>query len=490
LKTKFLIIFMTLISVNVLLSTSLFAKEIKEKSPQTKKFIDPIFYKLDNGLEVLLYENHKSPTATCRVYYKVGARCEETGYTGVSHMLEHLMFKGTKKLGTKNYPKDSIIWASMDSLYDSKNRDSNFVTTEKALMKSYEKIAIKNHFWTLLSGEGAVGVNAYTTKNGTVYFSSLPINKIELWMAIESDRMVNSVFREFYSEKQVVREERRLRYEVRPWGKVYETLFAYSYKSHPYRTPVIGWANDIDNYKLDYIKKYYKKYYAPNNAVLIISGDINVKKTKQMINKWFSPLKSSKIENKHITKERILKDDVVVELKDKVKPFSMMSYKLVSSDLSADVRYDLLQIILSGGKSSRMYKELIKKQGIAISADCYEHNMEDPGLFIFTLTPVSGITNDSLISATTIVIDSLLSGGIKDWEMEKARNNLKTYFYGQLETNEGISSLLGDFQVRGGWNKINSYIKDIDLVTKDELLKVAKELFSNGRVIVKIGGIK
>ncbi len=462
------------------------------KTTVAEEFIKPIYYKLDNGLEVLLYENHKSPTATCKLYYKVGARHEESGYTGVSHMLEHLMFKGTKKLGTKNYPQDSLIWAEVDSLYKHENlRDSIFDKKEANLMAKYEETAIKNHFWTLLSGEGAVGVNAYTTKNGTVYYSSLPINKIELWMAIESDRMVNSVFREFYSEKKVVREERRRGYEVRPWGKAYEALFAYSYKSHPYKNPVIGWADDIDNYKLDYIKEYYKKYYAPNNAVLIVSGNIDVEKTKKMIEKWFAPLKSSKIEDRHITQELPLNDDIVVDMKEKgVQPFSMMAYHLYDNKISADVRHDLLQLILSQGKSSRLYKELIKKQGIAVEADCYGYNMEDPGLFIFNLTPVSGYTNDSIITVATQVIDTLLANGIEDWEMEKARNNLKNYYYGQVESNDGISSLLGDYQVRGGWQGINNYMKDIDLVTKEELLKVAKQIFGGGRVIVKMGDEK
>lgn len=463
-----------------------------------KTYFDSVeSFKLENGLKVVLIKKNSAPIVSCRIIYKVGSRFEETGYTGISHMLEHMMFKGTKKLGTKDYKLDSLVWVKIDSLYPLmmnflENSDSLMYKRVKneydSLMNINNKIAIKNHYFLLMDKEGAQDVNAYTTKDGTFYFATLPKNKLELFFATESDRMINSTFREFYTERSVVREERRRRYENRPRGMAWEKLIAYSYISHPYRNPVIGWGDDIENYTIDYLRSYYKKYYAPNNAILVVVGDIDFNKTKKLINKYFSHIPSSHIERRHITKESIHHEERRIKLDVKAEPFVYLSYNIYKNSVKDNVILDLIETILSGGNSSLIYRELIKKKKIVVSGDAFYYTLKDPGLFVFTFTPSENIKVDSVIVELDSLLCRIKSGKIDDYQIGRAKNVMYNYYIRQFEGFSSMNSLVGWYElIYEDWRYILKYLEILDSITKDDIIKKANEVFKKeNRTIVYV----
>ena len=269
-------------------------------------------HRLENGLEILLYPQNFTPTVTCRLFFTTGSVHEAPGHTGIAHLLEHMLFKGTKRVGITDSTVDTRYLTEIDSLIALKwnlekslkpifplqllsQADSLIIQEQiaqvenqyQATLEEYRKFFIKDELWGAYLKAGATGLNAFTSALTTAYFVTLPKNKIELFLWLEADRMQHGVLREFYPERDVVLEERRMRYEDSPYGRYFETLNSIFYEATPLRFPTIGYASDLKNLTRKQAEQHYQKYYKPNNAILVLVGDFDPNITLKQIKKYF-----------------------------------------------------------------------------------------------------------------------------------------------------------------------------------------------------------
>ena len=280
----------------LLISNFVLAQNFEKMKDQVKE------HTLKNGMKFIVLERHEAPVASFHVYADVGSANENYGITGISHLLEHMAFKGTKTVGTKNYEAEKIIFTKMDKLYDlikiekdKINPDTTKIagleTKLEELRKQAKENVINNEYFDMMMQQGDAGVNAYTSNDATQYINSLPSNKLEFWMSMTSDRFMNPVIREFYKEKDVVMEERRIGI-TSPIGKLFEDFMATAFKAHPYHHSVVGHMSDLERITRQDVRDYFKKFYQPSNLTVAIVGDVKAKKVFKMANLYFGRIPS------------------------------------------------------------------------------------------------------------------------------------------------------------------------------------------------------
>ena len=404
-------------------------------------------FHLKNGLKLLVIENHKAPIATFQVWYRIGSRDEQRGKTGISHLLEHMMFKGTK-----NYAP-----------------------------KTFSRIIQKN---------GGID-NAFTTKDYTMYYENLSSDRIELAMKLESDRMQNLLLRpqDVKYERSVVMEERRMRYEDNPQNLLYEEVLAAAFKAHPYHNPVIGWMDDIASLNADDLKRHYSQYYSPDNAVIIVAGDVQAERIFKLIKKYFGTIRPA---GKTFCKTRITREPpqqgkrVVYLRKEAQLPYLLMAYHVPSYPEKDSAALDVLSSIVSG-KSGLLYRNLVRKDKIALSVFAsYSGLYKDPFLFLFGGTPVPGRTAKELLSALEKEINYLKEHPPTEHELQKARNQVEASFVMGQDSIFFQAELVGMFEMIGDWHLINKYLKDIRSVTAEDVMNVAKKYFRDENLTIGI----
>lgn len=401
-------------------------------------------YKLSNGLKVLIVEDHKSPVATFQVWYRVGSRNEPAGKSGLSHFLEHMMFKGTSRLGPSEL----------------------------------SKIVQKN---------GGT-LNAYTTKDYTAYFELFASDRITVALDLEADRMQNLLLdqREIAAEKNVILEERRLRYEDDPQNSLFEDVVAAAFKVHPYQRPVIGWMSDIRSIERDDLAEYYKTHYTPQNAVIIVVGNVNGKEFIENIRFFFEKVPSGKeippirsIEPEQRGEKRL------VLKREAELPFMISAYHVPSFPHEDSYALDVLSLILSGGKSSRLYQSLVyeRKVALSVSAD-YSGLNRDPYLFFFFATASPGVHINDVESALNREIESLKKSPPAEREIQKAKNQIESSFVMGQDSIYVQAMLYGRFEMLGDWRLMDQYLAGIRKVTGADIVRVAqKYLLEDNRTV-------
>src|SRR3989339_862994 len=290
----------------LLLPSPLFCYDLA-KSVQT--------FTLKNGLRLLMLERHLSPTVSIYIRYRAGAVDEADGKTGTAHLLEHMMFKGTKTIGARNYPREQKLLLKIEAAGTAldrekmKGKSADPIAIERltrelsALQNTHRQQTVSNEIDRLYTEHGAVGLNASTGQDLTTYQVSIPANRIELWARIESDRMRNPVFREFYTERDVVMEERRQRSESDPEDKLLESYLAAAFIAHPYRRPVIGWPSDMRYLDTGYMRHFFGKTHAPNNTVIAVVGDIRPSEVLRIVENYFGRIPVQKLDPRPVTEE-------------------------------------------------------------------------------------------------------------------------------------------------------------------------------------------
>lgn len=405
-------------------------------------FSMPLEYKrLDNGLEVVVLEDHTVPLVTVQVWYKVGSKYERYGKTGISHMLEHMMFKGTKNLPPGEYHK----------------------------------------FIRSVGGTE----NAFTSKERTVYWSVVPSKYLEKILEIESDRMVNCVFNDFESEKNVVAEERRWSRENSPMGRLWDSFYATLFMSHPYHHPVIGWMSDIENFSLDDVKKHYERYYAPDNALLVVVGDVKSEDVFKLAKKYFGRIKKRSNPTEVISKEPDWNETRTLNLTGENYPRVLMVGYTVPGYKHADYpALEILSIILGEGLSSRLQDILVDK-GIATRAGSWLSSMHDYSVFAIQAYPSPGIKHDSLLRVIDEVIERIKREGVSEEELERALRlvYVNLVISGQSLYRRGLT--IGNFYiVADDPLGVNRYFERLKGVKLEDIKRVAsKYLLSTKRVI-------
>lgn len=394
-------------------------------------------YKLDNGLKVLIIEEHKAPVATFQIWYRVGSRNETNGKYGLSHLLEHMMFKGTTKYGPSEFSK-------------------------------------------IIQKNGGVD-NAYTTKDYTTFFELLSSDRIFLAIDLESDRMENLALdpMEFLSERSVVMEERRLRYEDDPQNSLFEEVVSMALKVHPYRIPVIGWMSTIKLIERDDLYNYYKTYYSPANAAIIVVGDVNAGKIIEKIKESFGTIQSGLPKKEIAPKEPDQRGERRVILEREAElPYILMAYHVPNFPHEDSYALDVLSMILSGGKSSRLYRSLVYEEKIAlnISAD-YDGFNKDPYLFFFSATASPGSDISGVEKSIYAQIEKIVTEPPSEREIQKAKNQIESSFIMGQDSIYLQAMKYGIFEMIGDWKLIDRYLKGIREVTPADVIRVVKKYF-------------
>jgi zinc protease len=385
---------------------------------------------------VLLVEVPKAPVATVQVWYKVGSRNEVMGRAGLSHMLEHMMFKGTNR-----FPKGS--------------------------------------FSRLIRKNGGMD-NAFTSQDFTAYFENLAADRVTLALELESDRMQGLILdaSEFKMEREVVKEERRLRSEDDPQGALVEALFAQAYVSHPYHWPVIGWFADLDAMTLEDLQRHYDTYYSPNNATLVIVGDIKAESLISTVTKLFEPIPKGPTPTSMLAVEPEQRGERRFMLKREAQvPFVMMGYRVPNYTSDDSYALNILESILSNGKSSRLYQTLVydQKSALAVGAE-YSLMQADPGLFYFYALVRPGEKVEVIEENLLKEIRRLQTEPPTELELQRAKNQIEAGRVFEQDSNFRHAMLLGEAETIGaGWRKVNQFLERTRAVTAQDVQRVASK---------------
>jgi zinc protease len=402
---------------------------------------------LANGMKVLVHEDHDIPNVALYFFFRVGSRNERPGITGISHFFEHMMFNGAKKYGPGQF-----------DLQMEKNGGNN---------------------------------NAYTARDVTVYTDWFPRAMLELMFDMEADRIRDLAFdpKIIQSERGVVASERRLSVENSNFGALEEQLNAAAYTAHPYGWPVIGWTSDIEAWTMDDLRAHFRMGYAPNNCVMVATGDVTPVEVFALAKKYLEPIPKQAPPPPVRTKEPEQQGERRVILRKAAQlPIQMVSYHVPPTSHADHAPLEILGTILAEGRSSRLYRRLVDRDQIALEVNQNIDQSLDPGQMIFTMQPRSGVDPARTEQALYQELERVRTAEVPAEELQKAKNQLLTNFYRGLKTIAGKANLLGEFEVFfGDYRKLNGYPGELEKVTAADVLRVAKlYLGENNRTVATL----
>lgn len=459
-----------------------------------------IEHKLANGLTVLMVERHQTPVVSINITFSVGGVNEQVGQTGMAHLYEHMAFKGTRTVGTKDYGKEKPILdelARVGTELEQRQREmaakmGGGTAEEQAAIDALQKrftelqaeasqYVVGNELALLYQRHGGVGFNASTGKELTRYMISLPANRLPLWAAIESDRMANPVFREFYKERGVVMEERRLRNEDNPTGLLFETFTSAAFRAHGYGVPTIGWGSDILSLTPAETEAFFKTYYGPNRATIALVGDLNPKDVIALIEHTFGKISAAPTPTARVPVEPEQRGERRVEVEFDAEPAVVIGFHKPGLGHPDDDVFDVLDAILSEGVTSRLYQKLVREQRLAasVSTDAGHPGVREPNLFIVMATPLAPHTTAEVEAAIYEELDRLKREPVSAKELERVINNLDADMVRGLRSNSGLASQLAMYQaVAGDWRYVLKSRDKIAAVTAADVQRVATEYFT------------
>jgi len=450
-------------------------------------------YTLENGMKVLLLERHESPTLSFYIRFRVGAVDENVGMTGTAHLLEHMLFKGTKTLGTKNYAEEEKVLIRMDSVVLSleaerskgEKADKDFLRylgdNLRKLQEEHKKWVVKDEIERIYSQNGAVGFNAFTSQDSTAYVVSLPSNRLELWARIESDRLLNPVLREFYTEREVVMEERRRSYDSMPQRKLVENFLGAAFMASPYGRPVIGWASDIQSLDKQATEEFFRTFYSPANTVLAVVGDVNPPEALPVIRKYFERIPRRVLPPPLKTGEPEQAGERRIRVETEANPQLIMGFHKPNAPHPDDAVCEIIEGILSYGRTSRLYRRLVEDEKIAVEASA---SNGFPGeryanLFILSGTPRHPHTAEELEKALLRELEELKKEPVSDQDLQKIKNQIETSFLRKLDSNSTLAYWLSYGQsLFGDWRYLTDRIKAYEKVTAEDVRRVARKYFT------------
>ncbi len=438
-----------------------------------------------NGLKLLILERHRAPIFSAYIYYRVGSVEETAGITGISHFIEHLMWKGTRMLGAKDFAAEEELMRQEDEVMsqldeEMRRRDKRQKVIEelqkrfRELDEKHRGLVVSNEIDKIYAENGATYVNASTSLDWTNYFLSLPSNRFELWCAIESDIMRCPVFREFYQERSVLQEERRLSCETNPGGALYEQLMGAAYIAHPYGRLVIGAMSDIQSYSRSGVQDYYRLHYTPNRAVVCIVGDVYADKAIPMIEKYFGTVPRQPDPPPMVTVEPEQRGERRVAVEFDANPELGIAFHKVAMTHPDQPAFDVLAQILSSGRTSRLYRKLVEELQIAVEVWSGDAESKYPGLYYVFATPRAPHTTEEVEKAIYAELDRLKEEPVPDREMEKAKNRLEADFISELESNNGLARKIGLYDVLDNWRSINTALDKWKTVSADDIMRIAR----------------
>ena len=447
---------------------------------------------LPNGLTLIICERPEAPVFSYYTLVNAGSADDPQGQSGLAHMFEHMAFKGTTEIGTTNYAAEKLALVKVEQAhdaYDAEFRKQVGQTPAKlaALKKSFDdaqvaaqKFVIPNAFPQIAEQNGAEGLNASTSEDKTDYFWNMPSNRLELWAYLESGRIGHPVEREFYKERDVVQEERRMRIDSSPTGRMVEQFLATAYVAHPYGRSGVGWESDISQVSATEAEAFHKKYYVPSNIVIAVVGDLKAATTMPMLVRYFGAIPTGPKPAPMTTLEPQQFAEKSVVIKDAAQPFYLEGYHRPDYRSPDASTYDAITDVFSNGRTARLYRALVRDQKIAAAAQGFSGFPGDkyPGLFAVYAVPLPGHTDDEMRDAIHKELDRLKSEDVSDLELEKFKSRAKADRLRGLADNGGLATQLAEYQTRfGDWREMFREIAKIDAVTKADIRRVANQTF-------------
>lgn len=479
----------------ILFPVILFAQNLESFEQNVTEFT------LDNGLHFIVVERPVAPVVSFVTFVNVGAVNEPAGHTGIAHIFEHMVFKGSKTMGTTNWEEEQAYIDKMDDAYKSwleekykPNPDEELMAEHWSSFEEYQELAnsyvVTNEFDEIISREGATGLNARTGYDFTDYFYSLPQNKAELWFSLEADRFQNPVFREFYEEKDVIMEERRMGIDSDPFGRLREEYLSIAYTAHPYGRTLIGWPSDITATTIEDTKSFFETYYTNDNFTFAIVGDVDANEMRDFAETYFGGIQPTQKAPTLKTLEPEQRGERRFTIEEDSQPIFFAGYHAVSQTHEDFPALELLASILSDGRTSRMYKTLVQDEQLALTAQTI---IGFPGSkyqsqFVAFGLPNQGVSIDDLEKAIFDQIEKVKNEGVSQQELDRVITNAKANLVRGLNTNLGLAmNLASTHGQEGDWRRLFTRIDDLENVTVEDIQRVANEyLVKNKRTVGKI----
>jgi len=454
---------------------------------------------LDNGMRFLILPDREAPVVSFVTYADVGAANEPEGKTGVAHLLEHLAFKGTERIGTRNYPKEKPLLKRLDRLFDRIQAAQEAGNSQKAkrLQQQFQRVqaqaaeyVVPNEFSQIVQRAGGVGLNAATSADYTMYFYNLPANKLELWMSLESERFLEPVFRQFYKEKQVVLEERRQRVENSPIGKAMVEFLETAYTEHPYGRPVIGYERDLRQLRRQDVREFFQTYYTPGQLIGAVVGDVDPAEVKQLAQTYFGryPSQADLPPTGNLEPEQQQPREVTLRLPS--RPWYLEAYHRPAIDNPDHAVYEIVTRLLSGGRTSRLYQSLVQEQQLALNVEGISSfpGEKFPSLILFYGLTAPNSSVDALAQQMRAQIERLKTEPVTAAELERVKTQARAELVRSLDSNRGMARLLAEFEGKtGDWRNLFDEIEAIAQVTAQDVRRVAQETFQpQNRIVGRI----
>jgi predicted Zn-dependent peptidase len=448
---------------------------------------------LPNGLRILVHEDHTVPTVACRLFYATGSIHEHPGGTGIAHMLEHMLFKGTRRVGITDSTTDAKYLPVIDSLDESRRVaiDGGDTASWKRLSKAmdsvnalHRKSFVKDELWQAYQQAGGTDLNAFTTDMGTAYHVTLPRNRVELFFWLESDRMQNAVMRDFYAERDVVREERRLRYENKPEGRYWETLDAMFWGAHPYGIPTIGWPSDIEHYRRSQVQDHYDRFYGPKNAVFVLSGDVCADTAFRLAARYFGPIHKGVDFPKVITEDpEPVGQKRFVSIRDNARPSIDILFPVPAIQSTESPAFEILEGVLSGA-AGRLEPILVDSLRLCTDVGAGHRAQAYASQFEISAMPSPGADPEKIEkiiwSEVAKIRDSLLSPR----EVQRVKNRIAASNLARLRSQEAIASDLGFMSLYGDWRLVRTYPAAVQEQTPQSVREAAAKWLRPERATV------
>ena len=448
--------------------------------------------KLSNGLTVIVCERPEAPVFSFYTFVNAGSVQDPYAKTGLAHMFEHMAFKGTDTIGTTDYAAEKVALEKVEKAYAAyiAERDrmvgqdaQKLAQLEKAwkdAIAEADKFVKPNEFGKIVEQEGGEGMNASTYADKTVYFYSFPSNRLELWAYLEATRFQQPVMREFYKERNVVIEERRMRVDSNPVGRLVEQFVTAAFQAHQYHRPGIGWMSDLNSFSATDALNFYDRYYVPSNMVLAVVGDVKASSTLPVIEKYFGQLPTKAEPDERTTIEPPQNSERRVVLKDRSQPLYLEGYHRPGYLDKDDAIYDAIADLMSNGRTSRLYRTLVRDKKIAADSAGFSGmpGVKYPHLFAFYAFPLPGHTPQEMADAIHAEIEKLKTTDITDDELKMIKTRAKASLLRGLGSNEGLATQLATYQAMyGDWHELFKSVDRIDQVTKADIRRVATETF-------------
>ncbi len=457
---------------------------------------------LPNGMRVIVLPRHQSPTVSLSMQFRVGAAQEAEGASGLAHLLEHMMFKGTRTLGTRDWAAERPLLERIESIVDELDAlrrkgpagdAAQLAALEARLAEAQRQagaLVVKDEIDAIYNANGSQDFNASTGVDVTTYKISLPANRVPLWARIESERLRAPVMREFYSEREVVREERRQSYENDPSRKLMELLFASAYIAHPYRRPVIGWDGDVRFLRAPAAERFFRTWYAPNNTVLAAVGDVDPPAFLALVRAAFGPIPAQPLPAETATPEPEQNGERRVTLASDARPELMIGYHKLTLPSFEDYVFDLIDGLLTTGRTSRLYRRLVEEKQVAVSVKTINGL---PGgryanLFTVMATPRAPHTAAEVEAEIDAELARLAAEPAAPEEISRVKNQLRAELVRGLQSNEGLASTLAYYEtLAGDWRYLTTHLARLETITPADIQAVAtKYLRRENRTVAVI----